>query len=55
MKFISEFVDHNIGCRILTEEKNGKKSYVIEGVFVQADMKNRNGRVYPKGVDGSCC
>ena len=50
MKLISEFVDQNIGCRIITEEKSGKKKYVIEGVFAQADMKNRNGRIYPKGI-----
>ena len=50
MKLISEFVDQNIGCRIITEEKSGKKKYVIEGVFAQADMKNRNGRIYPKPV-----
>ena len=50
MKLISEFVDHNIGYNIITVEKSGKKKYVIEGVFAQADMKNRNGRIYPKGI-----
>ena len=50
MKLISEFVDHNIGYSVITEEKSGKKKYVIEGVFAQADMKNRNGRIYPKGI-----
>jgi len=30
--------------------KDGKKSLYIEGVFMQAGIKNRNGRVYPKGV-----
>jgi hypothetical protein len=50
MKLISEFVDHQIGYNIITEEKTGKKKYVIEGVFAQADMKNRNGRIYPKGI-----
>mgnify|MGYP003147804281 CR=1 FL=1 len=31
-------------------EKNeeGKKSYFIEGIFMQAEKKNRNGRMYPK-------
>ena len=33
--------------QILTEEKNGKKDYKIKGVFMQADIKNRNGRIYP--------
>ena len=34
--------------RFLTEEKNGEKQYFIEGIFMQAEKKNRNGRVYPK-------
>jgi len=50
MKLISEFIDHQIGYNVITEEKSGKKSYVIEGVFAQADMKNRNGRIYPKAI-----
>ena len=31
----------------LAEEKDGKKSYFIEGVFLQAEIKNRNNRMYP--------
>ena len=50
MKLISEFVDHQIGYNIITEEKSGKKKYVIEGVFAQAEQKNRNGRIYPKAI-----
>ncbi len=34
--------------RFLTEEKDGEKQYFIEGIFMQAEKKNRNGRVYPK-------
>jgi len=45
MKLISEFTDQNI--EIITEAKDGKKKYIIEGVFAQANAKNRNGRVYP--------
>jgi len=44
MKLITETIEE---IRILTEEKNGKKSLYIEGVFLQADLKNRNGRMYP--------
>ena len=44
MKLITETIEH-IG--VLTEEKNGKKDYKIRGVFMQADIKNRNGRIYP--------
>ena len=32
----------------LCEEKEGKKNYFIEGVFLQAELKNRNGRLYPQ-------
>jgi hypothetical protein len=45
MKLISEFTDQNI--EVITEAKDGKKKYIIEGVFAQANAKNRNGRVYP--------
>ena len=48
MKLISEFND--IGFEVITEEKNGKKKYIIEGVFAQAEQKNRNGRIYPKPI-----
>jgi len=43
MKLICEV---NESIEILTEEKNGQKSYFIEGTFLQGDIKNRNGRVY---------
>ena len=32
----------------LCEEKEGKKNYFIEGIFLQAELKNRNGRMYPQ-------
>ena len=44
MKLIREEIE---SVEFLVENKNGKKSMYIEGVFLQADMKNRNGRVYP--------
>tara|TARA_Y100000780_G_scaffold60670_1_gene52860 strand:- start:47 stop:685 length:639 start_codon:yes stop_codon:yes gene_type:complete len=35
----------------LTEaKKDGGKSYFIEGIFMQSDTKNRNGRIYPKEI-----
>jgi hypothetical protein len=34
----------------ITEEKNGKKNVMIEGIFMQAESKNRNGRIYPKSI-----
>ena len=48
LKLISESVEN---CEYLVEEgENGKKSYKIKGIFMQADIKNRNGRVYPQEV-----
>jgi hypothetical protein len=47
MKLITESIED---IQILEEETNGKKLLYIEGVFLQADLKNRNGRVYPYGV-----
>ena len=44
MKLITEQIDD---IEILTEEKNGKKHLYIEGTFLQGNIKNRNGRMYP--------
>ena len=49
MKLISEVIDDNM-VEFITEEKNGSKSHYIQGVFMQAEQKNRNGRVYPKEI-----
>jgi hypothetical protein len=48
MKLIAEYTENNL--QVITEEKNGKKQYAIEGVFMQAEKKNRNGRVYPRPI-----
>jgi len=50
MKLITEFNENNDVQCIVEAKENGEKSYVIEGVFAQADKKNRNGRVYPKPI-----
>jgi hypothetical protein len=47
MKLISEEVTN---AEYLIEEKNGKKEYKIRGVFLQSNVKNRNGRVYPREI-----
>ena len=47
VKLISEAVEN---VEFITEEKNGGKSYKIRGIFMQADVKNRNGRVYPMDI-----
>ena len=45
MKLITETIEN---IEVLTEQNaNGKKDYKIKGIFMQADIKNRNGRVYP--------
>ena len=44
MKLISEEI---LNVDFLTEETDGKKSHFIEGIFLQAEVKNRNGRMYP--------
>ena len=49
MRLISEYHDSNL--QVITEnKKDGGKAYVIEGVFMQADKKNRNGRIYGKAI-----
>ena len=50
MKLISEFVENDIEF-LITEDKNtGKKNYSIQGIFAQAETKNRNGRIYPMPI-----
>ena len=44
MKLIREEIE---SVEFIVEERNGKKSLYIEGVFLQGDIKNRNGRMYP--------
>lgn len=48
MKLISEFND--IVTPICESKEDGSKDYFIEGIFIQSEIKNRNGRVYPKEV-----
>ena len=47
MKLITETIED---VKLITEEKNGKKLLYIEGVFLQSELKNRNGRMYPFSV-----
>jgi len=50
MKLITEYTENDsINC-LVEKKENGEKNYVIEGVFAQADKKNRNGRIYPKPI-----
>lgn len=48
MKLITELAD---SFEIITEAKDdGQKSLFVEGIFMQAEVKNRNGRIYPKSI-----
>ena len=47
MKLIKEL---NEEIQYIAEEKDGKKTLYIEGVFLQSNLKNRNGRVYPREI-----
>jgi len=50
MKLISEFQDYGVSPVIVEENEKGGKDYFIEGIFMQSEIKNRNGRIYPKEV-----
>ena len=48
LKLISEHIENP--DYLIEEKEDGKKEYKIKGIFMQADIKNRNGRVYPMEV-----
>ena len=49
MKLITEYISHQLGYSI-EEGKNGKKNTFLEGVFMQAENQNKNGRIYTRQV-----
>ena len=49
MKLITEYVENDLDV-LVEAKKNGEKDYFIEGVFMQSNKKNKNGRVYDKKV-----
>lgn len=49
LNLISEAADFN-NVSLVTEEKDGKKEMFIQGIFMQAEKKNRNGRIYPREI-----
>jgi len=49
MKLIAEYNENNIEC-IVEAKEDGSKNHFIEGVFMQSETKNRNGRIYPKPI-----
>ena len=49
MKLITEYTQNQLSYSI-TEAKNGTKQTFLEGVFMQAENKNKNGRIYTREV-----
>ena len=49
MKLIKEHTE-TVNYLIEEDKETGQKNYNLEGVFLQADIKNRNGRIYPVEV-----
>lgn len=49
MKLIKEHTE-TVNYLIEEDKETGQKNYNLEGVFLQADIKNRNGRIYPVDV-----
>ena len=47
MKLITETIEN---VQVITEGKGDNKKMYIEGVFLQSELKNRNGRVYPFSI-----
>jgi len=50
MKLITEYTENDSLKCLIEKKEDGEKKYVIEGVFMQAESKNRNGRIYPKSI-----
>jgi hypothetical protein len=50
MKLITELVEDENVDFLIEEDSVGEKNYFIKGIFMQAEQKNRNGRIYPKEV-----
>ena len=49
MKLIKEHTE-TVNYLIEEDKETGQKNYNLEGVFLQADIKNRNGRIYPVDI-----
>ena len=47
MKLISEHFSDDVEYIKEEDEKTGKNNYKLKGIFLQSEIKNRNGRVYP--------
>ena len=50
MKLIAEYISEGLGYSITEDKNTGKKDVYIEGIFMQAEGTNRNGRIYTREV-----
>ena len=48
MKLITEYTENNL--QTITENVDGERNVYIEGIFMQAEKKNRNGRIYERRI-----
>ena len=46
MKLVTELIE-TVDVRVQIDEETKQKSHFLEGVFLQSELKNRNGRMYP--------
>ena len=49
MKLVTELIE-TVDVRVQIDEETKQKSHFLEGVFLQSELKNRNGRMYPMAV-----
>ena len=50
MKLISEFVENDIECIVEASKRMARRTMSLKVYSLQADKKNRNGRIYPKPI-----
>ena len=50
LKLMAEHIENDTDYLIEQDKESGKKNYKIKGIFMQADIKNRNGRMYPMEI-----
>ena len=52
MKLITEMIE-DIQYLVEEDKDTGKKNHFIQGIFMQAEQKNRNGRIYERKIESS--
>lgn len=49
MRLITE-MNEEVQIELVEDSSSGKKNFMIEGIFLQGGIKNKNGRIYPHGI-----